>query len=410
LLSRIWRAIIARKRCHMSVRLAGGLLLILLSALPSIRAEDPHSLLGKGFEALNQARYEAAIESFQRALELDPTLAIARYDLGVCYFSEGQFEDARRSFEESRRLNPAHPFTAYYLARLDLLEDRVDEAIREFQALAKDKPIADEFYYLGSAWFRKGDFAAAAKSLERAAAVQPGDYRIPFLLARTYAKMRRNTAAEQQYALSTKLRDADRQSAEDLLTCDTALSSLPPAAAIERCRAALYGADPGKLVSLGVALGQHGRYEDALDPLAKAARLDPENYEPHFNLGLTYFHLKRYADAQQPLETAVSLRPEAFEALAVSGSILFALGDDGAALPRLRHAHELRPGEPKMKQLLIEELKISARHATTEKDYDQAIALWEEALRLEPGSAELRGAIAEAEHEKALARDTGRRP
>ena len=110
------------------------------------------------------------------------------------------------------------------------------------------------------------------------------------------------------------------------------------------------------------------------------------------------------------LETAVSLRPEAFEALAVSGSVLFALGDDGAALPRLRHAHELRPGEPKMKHLLIEELKISARHATTEKDYDQAIALWEEALRLEPGSAELRGAIAEAEHEKALARDTGRRP
>ncbi len=392
-------------------RLARWLSLFLLALVPSC-AEDAKSLVGQGLRDLNQARYEAAIGSFRRALELDPTLAIARYDLGVCYFSQGQFDEARRSFEESRRLNPGHAFTAYYLARLDLLQNRLDQAIRGFQMLVAGKPVADEFYYLGSAWFRKGDFVSAAQNLERAAAVQPEDYRIPFLLARAYRKLGRDADAEKQYALSAKLRDADRRTARELLDCNTVLDTMPLAAAMERCRAALYGTDPGKLVSLGVALGQHGRYEEAIDPLAKAARLDSENYEPHFNLGLTYFRLKRYADARQPLETAISLRPEAFDALAVLGSALFALGDDPAALVNLRHAHELQPGDPKVAGLLFEELKISARHAELEKNYSQAIILSEEALRLQPDFVELHAAIArmaaalgdssKAEREKAL--------
>ena len=53
-----------------------------------------------------------------------------------------------------------HAATAYAATRRQF-----GRAIREFQALAKDKPIADEFYYLGSAWFRKGDFAAAGRPL-----------------------------------------------------------------------------------------------------------------------------------------------------------------------------------------------------------------------------------------------------
>src|SRR5262245_43597673 len=64
------------------------------------RSEEAKSLLSKGLQYLDQARYQQAIAAFRQALETDPHLTTAQYDLGVAYFSNGQFEEARQSFEE----------------------------------------------------------------------------------------------------------------------------------------------------------------------------------------------------------------------------------------------------------------------------------------------------------------------
>jgi Flp pilus assembly protein TadD len=349
-------------------------------------AQTAQSWMDEGLRHLEFARYESAIEAFHHALDLDSTLALAQYDLGVCYFALGRFEEARAAFDQSRRLNPADRFTSYYLARLDLLEDRLDDAIRAFESLARPRPIADELYYLGSAWFRKGDFESAARNLRDAAANNASDYRVPFLLARALRKLGRETEAREQFARSSRLRDDTRATAQDILDCQSALNRLPREAAIDNCRKGLYGTDPVKLVNLGVALGEHGLYPEAVDPLAKAARLSPEDYEPHFNLGLTYFRLKQYANARAPLETAVSLRPEAFDAVAVLGSALFALGDDYAAVAQLRHAHSLRPADTKVTALLSQELMIISRHLRAQQDYNKAEDLQNEAAQLQGGT------------------------
>jgi len=359
------------------------LLLLGLTCARGLYAQTAQSWMDQGLRHLEFARYESAIEAFHHALDLDSTLALAHYDLGVSYFALGRFNEARAAFEQSRRLNPADRFTSYYLARLDLLEDRLDDAIRAFESMAHPRPVADELYYLGSAYFRKGDFESAARNLRDAAANNAVDYRVSFLLARTLRKLGHETEARDQFARSSKLRDDARATAQDILHCHSALNRLPREAAMETCRKGLYGTDPVKLVSLGVALGEHGLYTEAIDPLTKAARLSPEDYEPHFNLGLTYFRLKQYGNARAPLETAVSLRPEAFDAVAVLGSALFALGDDYAALAQLRHAHSLRPVDAKVNALLSQELLITARHLRAQHDYDKANVLQNEAAQLE---------------------------
>jgi Flp pilus assembly protein TadD len=370
-------------------------MILFLIAVPRVYAETAQSWMDQGLQHLEQARHALAIQAFRHALELDPALVLAQYDLGVCYFALGQFDDALGAFREAQRLNPADRFTAYYLARLDLIEGRVEEAIHGFEALTRNGHVADEYYYLGSAYFRQGDFQAAVQNLHQAAAANPDDYRVPFLLARAYKKLGRETGANREFARSVKLRAANQQTARDLLACNTALDALPPASAIAECRKSLYGTDPVKLVNLGVALGRRRFYEAAIDPFVKAVRLNPEDYEPHFNLGLTYFRLKQYAHARQPLETAASLRPEAFDAVALLGSALFALGDDYSALPHLRHAHTLRPDDAKVSSLLFQELTIIAQHLREEGKYREAISSLEEALRLKPDSARLHSEVAE---------------
>jgi Flp pilus assembly protein TadD len=226
-------------------------------------------------------------------------------------------------FEAVLRYDPKHNFARYFLARVDLILGNLDAAIRNFQALPHDQPVADELYYFGSAYFRKGEFQQGVRTLERAAAAKPADYRVRLLLARCYETLGRKSEMERQYALSEKIRDSYHVKSREILECHSALFvQFPqdPGPGIERCNELLDGDDPTKLVSLGVLLAERGLYAQATAPLGKAAQLDPENYEPQFNLGLTCFKVKDYRNARKPLEAAVALRSESFEAVALLGS------------------------------------------------------------------------------------------
>ena len=361
------------------------------------RAAEAQSLIDAGLENLQRARYEQAIDAFRRAVDLSPDLAIAWYDLGVAYFGLQRFEDSRRALEELRRREPHHQFALYFLARIDLIEGNLDAAIRGFESISGSKPLADELYYLGSAYFRKGNNLAAIRSLEQASAATPDDYRVHLLLARAYQKAGRIQDSSAQSDLSERLREAYRAKSREILECQSSLLSKAPQTAEEHCRRLLDGNDPTKLVSMGVLLAERQLYDQAIGPLAKAARLDPENYEPQFNLGLTYFKMKDYRDAKPPLQAAVALRPESYDAVALLGSVLFALGEDFPAVEQLRNAYRLRPSDDKIKGLLFEELRLIAQHLFAAQDYKQAVPYFQEALALSPDAAELHAQLAEAQ-------------
>ncbi len=358
--------------------------------------QDANALFDQGVNALQQNRFAIAVEALRAALELDPGLVTARYDLGVAYFSLSSFEESRQAFQEVLRRSPGHPFARYFLGRINLVQGNLDAAIHDFQALSQTQPVADELYYLGAAYFRKGDSLQAIRALERASAWKPGDYRAHLLLARAYQKVGRGSAAEKEYSLSENLRASYSEKSREIIECQGLLEKPEVENAVERCRQLLDGDDPTKLTSLGTLLAGRQLYDQAVVPLEKAARLDPENYEPQFNLGLTYFKMKEYREARKPLEAAVALRPESYDAVALLGSVLFALGDDFNAARQLRHAHQLSPTDEKVTTLLFQELRIIAQHFWDDKNYKQSTPFFEEALTLKPEALELRLQLAQA--------------
>ena len=322
----------------------------------------------------------------------------ARYDLGVAHFAVGQIDEARQAFQDVLLRNPGHSFATYFLARVDLVEGQVDSAIRGFRKLlGAQKNIADELYYLGSAYFRKEDIPQAIHFLQMAATSTPADYRIHLLLGHAYRKADRMREAAQAYALSEQYR-SNLSPEEPRNPGMQHFAEFPNALepSLQQCRQLLDGVDPLKLVSFGVLLAERQLYDEAIPPLTKAAQLDPENFEPHFNLGLTYFRIKKYQEAKGPLEMAARLRPEFYDAVALLGSTLFTLGDDYGAVRHLRHAYQLRPSDEKVKSLLFEQLRIIAQHLISAEQYKDSIEYLQEALTLRPESAELQSQLAQA--------------
>jgi tetratricopeptide (TPR) repeat protein len=349
-----------------------------------------------GLSDLQEKRYEEAIPEFLSALEQTPLLLTARYDLGVAFFAVNRFEEARQSFREVLRQDPSHHFAQYFLARIDLIQGNLQAAVTGFRAVSKEKPIADELYYLGEAYFRNGDTQNAIQTLQRASAWQPGDYRVYFLLGGIYQKLGLTSDAQAQIKLSENLRAAYRRTSRDIVECNNALVSLSRQAAVRRCQELLDGVDPTKLDTLGTLLAERRLYQEALGPLIRAVRFDPEDYEAQFNLGLTYFNMKNYPLARQPIQAASALRPESYSAVALLGSVLFALGDDYPAARELRHAHELRPEDQKVTALLFDELTIISRHLLATGKYLDCIAYSREALTLKPAATELHLQLAKA--------------
>lgn len=227
-----------------------------------------------GLRNLQEKRYEKAIPLFLAALKQDPSFVTARYDLGVAYFAINRFEDARTAFRSVLQQSPGHRLAQYFLARIDLVQGNDDAAIRGFRKMSEPKPLADELYYLGEAYFRKGDNREAIRTLRRASARQPGDYRVHLLLGLAYRKVGLLSQGREEIVLSENLRALYRQKSQEILECGSALDSSSPGRAVNLCRQLLDGSDPAKLVSLGVLFAQKQLYQQALSPLEKAARTD----------------------------------------------------------------------------------------------------------------------------------------
>ena len=309
--------------------------------------------MNKGSQLMQQQSYEQAAVEFEHALQIQPDLHAARYQLGVCLFALGRNEESRREFEQLRQqAGPSHQI-AYYVGRLLLLSGDAGGAIRELAPITSDAQISDAPYYLGLAYVSAGDQAKGIQWLERASQTLPRDYHVHFRLARLYAGVGRKADAEREYALYNEYRELERHTEERMRACSAGLDGQPAAApAPEACAHLADQNDPEKLVLLGQIYGDHSDFADAIQPLRRATQLDPGSYDAWHNLGLSYFRLKRYQEARQPLEEAVALRPDLFDTLNLLGATLYVLGDDKAALPVLEKAHQLRPDDAQLKAAL----------------------------------------------------------
>ena len=165
----------------------------------------------EGVEALRAGDRKAARESFEKALELDPTLTAAMSPLAVEYINSGEFAAAAAIAERLLASDPGNAkammisFNAYkalgdadkehaafdrllasgskeiagplYEAGIDLFNNgKVDEAIRNFeQALKADPSIARVHYHLGLCLVNKGDSSGAKRHFEKFLEMAPAD-------------------------------------------------------------------------------------------------------------------------------------------------------------------------------------------------------------------------------------------
>jgi protein O-mannosyl-transferase len=184
--------------------------------------------------------------------------------------------------------------------------------------------------------------------------------------------------------------------------------------------------------NLGTTWMEMGRHEDALKEHQAAVRLAPGYAEAHLNLGVDLQHLGRYEEAESAYRTALDIKPGLAAAHYDLGVLLIQLGRRDEGLARVNEALRIQPDYPEARRVLRDlsnsgqDAKPAGQAALDSKTYadagvalaqtgrfDEAAAQFREALRLDPGAAQVRGHLgytllhlgraAEAERELRLA-------
>ncbi|KOV95510.1 hypothetical protein ADK65_29570 [Streptomyces sp. NRRL B-1140] len=266
--------------------------------------------LVRGDELRGEGAYAQALIEYDRAVELDPELALAyRHRSGI----RGDLGDHDGAIADLDRAVALDPDNAWYVAlrgEHHRAAGRDAEAIRDLtEAVRLDPASAFAWASRGATHERAGDHDAALADLGRALDLDP-DY--AWALARRARVWR-------------ALGDSQRQLAD----LDRALAQSPdwPWARCER----------------GDALRAAGRDEEAVADLDVALALDPTYTSAYASRGESLARLGRHAEALADLDKAVEMRPGYVWALCRRAVLHTAMGHTEEARADAARVRELDP-------------------------------------------------------------------
>jgi tetratricopeptide (TPR) repeat protein/ADP-heptose:LPS heptosyltransferase len=153
--------------------------------------------------------------------------------------------------------------------------------------------------------------------------------------------------------------------------------------------------------ALGACLTLAGRKEDAIEPMRKAALLNPDDLEGHLNLAIALKQQDRMTEAEHSYRQIVRLQPDHVDAHTNLGRILSDRGLFAAAENSYRRALELQPDRFRLHGNLGNVLKAQGHLDEAENSYRRALALKPDYLHAHFNlgvSLQDRGRLDEAEH------------
>ncbi len=157
------------------------------------------------------------------------------------------------------------------------------------------------------------------------------------------------------------------------------------------------GASAAAYDALGAWFADKNDLACALAAFGEAVKTEPKSAEAHFNYGVALIRAEKLVQAEQQFRVALQAQPGLEPAHAALGSVLLDLGKANEAEAEFRRVVQADPRS-------AFGLDHLAQALSAERRYDAAIRYWNEALALQPESAELQLSVATATYDDAVAK------
>ncbi|MBT4864299.1 MAG: tetratricopeptide repeat protein [Planctomycetaceae bacterium] len=381
-------------------------------------------LIAEGKRFFDKKKYDAAIETFSKAIQLDGQNAVAHRERAQArMFSAGHSEFVSSTLNlkntEIIDVGPAvgrHERQVFQAAHADLKAAiRLDTSDVEAHKLqgrclfelgddkgaiaALDEAIriapqdADAYHKRGTAYSQSNSSAKAMADFTRAIELDPKMAKS--LLGRGSLKCFTGDAAGSlaDFDAAIRLDNTDSMAYANralayirLHDCEKAVASCTKAAELAPRKWSPY-------YNRGIAYLGLEQPSKAIADFNKAISLDSENCEPHVNLAAAYMMTGLFSKAMTEIDTAIELAPNVAELHRIRAEMLTEMDRPNEARTSRRKSEWLQHLAP-LNQAIIRQPKDSqsyqrrAEHYADDDQWENAISDFSKALQLEPESVD----------------------
>ncbi len=326
-------------------------------ALPLFK-EDQKQMKAETYVTLANAYnrkgiHKAAITACKKAMEIDPNLANAHYNLGFAYREEGNDELAKQEF-----------------ALYDELLKQEGEYIE-----IPEKPTSEEidkYITLGDNYFKEGKFDEAIIEYKKALEIKPRDDILNKL-----------GQAHQQKRLAGK---SEEQPAKiDTFKSKKTLDEMP---GLEREQ----DLSIEELYDRGISYYDKGMIDKAIEEFKEVLELDPDDIETHYHLGNAYADKEIFDEAISIYKKVIEKNPEFIDAYLSLSTLYLDMDMVDEAISLCNQAISANPDD----SFLC--FHLGEAYVRNEQ-YEEAITAFNKAISINPMDPETQYRLAESYYE-----------
>ena len=250
------------------------------NSAPVRQLEEAETAYQRGAQFYREGDLRAALQEFERAIDVNPNLVPAYIGAGQIYKDLREYQKAESRLATATKLDPSNFDAAYLHALVLQLGGKVDAAVRGYLRALELQP--DDFeanLNIATAYIQLNEPAQAIVYAQRAVRLDTSSGVARANLGAIYARLGRHADAVIEYQQAAELMD---------LT-------------------------PGLLLNLADSLGRSQRYPEMLATLDQLIRIKPSAMA-HERRGSALFRLRRYDEALSAFRAALAIDPNHYPA------------------------------------------------------------------------------------------------
>ncbi len=162
----------------------------------ALDASSTDILIAAGFYCLDKYAWPLAAKSFEKALKLNPNLAVAHVGLGLIQLATGNLAGAQQAVETALKTNPNLPIAHLVKATMLAVDEKNAESLAEVKAaLAVNPSNPNALAFLAAHYEAVGDAAERDKVVGQVLKINPKYAELYTTLSQTDERLRRTPAA-----------------------------------------------------------------------------------------------------------------------------------------------------------------------------------------------------------------------
>ncbi len=269
---------------------------------------EGHYELGKVY--IEQKKYQAAINQFNKATRLKKDYGEAYREKGIALFYLRRFIDSEKAILKSYKLNPAQPNIATDLGSIYLANGSLSKAFRYLKVAQKRENNLDiVFNNLGAAHAKTGESKKALKLWKQALKINPNIPETHVNMGVIYEKMGDKKKALIAYQKALKLEESNAMAHFNLGVIYAKEKKFQKAVKEWETALSLEARDENILNSLAWAYEKTGKKKEALVMLDKSIKLSPYASKTYFSSGRIKYDLGDSDEAIKSFKKATLLDP-----------------------------------------------------------------------------------------------------